>query len=39
MAEIENTITIGSASNANGDDNSSVTVNGGVNGGSNTITF
>ena len=34
-----NTVTIGSASNAGGDDNSTVTINGSVNGGSNTITF
>ena len=34
-----NTITVGSASNANGNDNSSVTVNGGINGGSNSITI
>ena len=34
-----NNITIGSASNANGDDNSSVTISGGVNGGSNSISI
>ena len=34
-----NTITIGSASNANGTDNSSVSIGGDVNGGSNSISF
>jgi hypothetical protein len=34
-----NTVTVGSVSFANGDDNSSVSISGGVNGGSNSISI